>query len=122
VDPRSFDALTRTLSSSATRRSALAGLLAAAGVLAAPTPGEAGKRCRGATRRCGRTCVNVKTDPRNCGKCDNRCSSIERCHKGSCVHYCTLNTAATIPCGGKTTATAFCCTPDKGCCDTRCCP
>lgn len=45
-----------------------------------------GKKCKctGRTEACGRKCVNLLTDPANCGQRGNRCASGE-CRHGTCT-------------------------------------
>jgi hypothetical protein len=72
---------------------------------------------------CGGACVNTQSNARHCGACGTKCGAeTDRCHEGTCRHFCTLNPNNTVPCGGSTSATAFCCHPDDGCCGDRCCP
>jgi hypothetical protein len=99
----------------------------------APDPGQAGQPCGGcrvcgANGSCGVPANDRCPDGQICrpatGACGNRCvAETDRCHQGDCRHFCTLNPVLTVPCGGDTSATAFCCSPDAGgCCGDRCCP
>lgn len=83
-----------------------------------------GRCCAAGTQCCGGACVNIQTNVDHCGECGNRCEAeTDRCHQGVCRHFCTLNSVLTVPCGGDTNATAFCCSPNEGgCCGDRCCP
>jgi hypothetical protein len=90
----SFDALIRGASVTNSRR-ALGRLLAAIaaasiGGVATPQSGDAGnrkrkRRCRGGKRRCGRRCVDTRTNPRHCGGCGNRCQVNGVCIAGRCT-------------------------------------
>ncbi len=40
--------------------------------------------CQGVQRACGGACVNVQTDPRNCGGCGGTCPAGNVCTAGSC--------------------------------------
>lgn len=88
MDPRQFDWLTRCLSVFASRRR-FAGIVAAAG-LAVALPGGAAakkkrkKRCKKGAARCGKTCVNTKTNAAHCGGCGRACDSAETCRDGQC--------------------------------------
>jgi hypothetical protein len=98
-----FDAMTRFLKNKRTRRTALGqtlvGLLALAGLAGTGwmQEGEAvnrrrkrrrrrrrRNRCRGGTTRCGSSCVDLETDPDNCGRCGRECDADEQCRSGVC--------------------------------------
>ncbi|MBA3643199.1 MAG: hypothetical protein H0W59_03925 [Chloroflexia bacterium] len=44
-------------------------------------------KCCPASRRtnCADTCVNLKTDERNCGRCGRRCRRNQVCRRGDCL-------------------------------------
>jgi hypothetical protein len=102
MDRWRFDAMTRFLDALRTRRTALgetvAGLLVLAGLAGFGEADEAGarnrhkkrrrrrrrNRCRGGTTRCGSSCVNLNTDPNNCGRCGRECDADEQCRGGVC--------------------------------------
>ncbi|MCA9880261.1 MAG: hypothetical protein KC442_20845 [Thermomicrobiales bacterium] len=42
------------------------------------------KICKLEATRCGRTCVNTRTDPRHCGGCDKRCDAGVECVNKTC--------------------------------------
>jgi hypothetical protein len=84
-----------------TRRAALrgtiAGLLVVAGIAGLADEGETRtrhqkrrrrrrrrNRCRGGTTRCGAVCVNLDSDPDNCGRCGRECDADEQCRGGVC--------------------------------------
>ena len=80
-----------------------------------------GSCCSAGTECCDGACVNTRSDARNCGACGTRCRAyIDRCYKGTCRHFCTLNPENTIPCGPNG-PDAFCCHPSDGCCGDYCC-
>lgn len=91
-DPR-FDDLAMRLSSLLTRRRfgrALAVLGAGVG-LGAARDGVAKKKkkkkCKDGTTRCGKACVNTKTNPSHCGGCNRPCGG-SGCVNGSCQGSC----------------------------------
>lgn len=53
---------------------------------------------------CGTSCVDNKTDPKNCGECDNQCAPNQKCVGGKCG--CGSS-------GGQCKTTDACC--DTGC-------
>ncbi len=53
--------------------------------------------CPQGETRCGTTCVNLQSDVKNCGGCDNACKSNEVCNAGSCGSTCQ---APTTDCNG----------------------
>jgi hypothetical protein len=40
----------------------------------------------GTSLRCGDSCVNVQTDPQNCGACGNACGNARSCRGGVCTY------------------------------------
>lgn len=100
MDEQQYGAIPRVMAEIDTRRGVVTkwflGLLAAAGVagfeLSDAT--QAGKRrkkrrrrrrrCKNGTSRCNRDCVNLNTDPRNCGRCGNACPPGGLCGNGVC--------------------------------------
>ena len=106
MDERRFDAIARFLDAIQTRRGTLRATLVGViglAVLADPLPGEAvnkkrrkqrrkkrrRNRCPSGKTRCGGSCVNLKTDPRNCGACFKDCDDDEVCSNGECGDDCT---------------------------------
>jgi hypothetical protein len=69
---------------------AIAGVgLAGAGLVGADPAAEAKRKkkrikCKGAVK-CGKRCVNPKTDPAHCGGCGRRCGAAQFCDEGTCV-------------------------------------
>jgi hypothetical protein len=59
-------------------------------------------RCASGMSRCGGVCVNLQTDPRNCGSCGARCQLFAACSAGTCD--CVPSSCALVPnsicCGG----------------------
>jgi hypothetical protein len=47
--------------------------------------------CPPGNRSCGGTCINVQTDPNNCGGCDAGCPSPAQCSAGTCTGYTKSN-------------------------------
>src|SRR5689334_14382694 len=64
----------------------------AGAVDAGPTPdGGMPPLCPGAGETlCGTACVDVLTDPANCGMCAMACATGEVCSSGGCVGMCTM--------------------------------
>ena len=95
MESRRFDALTRSLAASKTRRGLLGGLAALiAGVRAASAqtscpPGQVANSkgdcsCPAGTDPCPDGCFNKKTDFNNCGRCGFVCGEGQICQKGEC--------------------------------------
>lgn len=105
MDEDAFDELARRLAGPWTRR-ATAGLVAG-GVLAAigldaeavrrgkasraqgnqrkgKGKGRGRKRCSPGLTRCGGACLDVRSDPNNCGTCGNACGAGKVCADGAC--------------------------------------
>jgi peroxiredoxin len=64
------------------------GQLAAAfagGLFAVPLRVFAQQNCPSGETLCNNTCVDLSTDPNNCGKCANSCASGESCESGVCA-------------------------------------
>ncbi|QRN97467.1 hypothetical protein JRI60_52540 [Archangium violaceum] len=57
--------------------------------------------CTVGTTSCGGTCVNLQSDPANCGACGNSCGSCQTCVNGTCQ----LPTPTTSSCNGTCTDT-----------------
>lgn len=64
---------------------------------------QEGTGCAASTTLCGTTCVDLSTDPANCGSCGNRCVGSGACENGSC---CATGTCGSLTCP----ATADSCT------------
>lgn len=99
MDGRRFDHLTRDITlSGATRR----GLISALALLVRPADGLARaaaakgrrskkkkpKKCKPGTIKCGKTCVNPKTNALHCGGCGTRCGTGRACVNGTCRTGC----------------------------------
>lgn len=105
VDDARFDGLARTLGGGQTRRGtlgAIAGLLGG-GLVSLLPDGETEakkrkKKCKGGTKRCGKKCYDLNTDPANCGSCGNVCGANQTCGGGNPgtpgVCGCTKTTCA----------------------------
>lgn len=48
--------------------------------------GEA-EGCGDAGALCGEACVDLRSDPEHCGKCDERCDADELCVAGDCQRF-----------------------------------
>jgi hypothetical protein len=64
--------------------------------------GDCGFTCEDGLTECSGGCVDLDTDPANCGSCNNRCVS-RACQNGAC---CTTGTCGSLTCP----ATADICT------------
>lgn len=88
MDPILFDALTRSLSGHGSSRRALlrsiGGGIAAAGMLAPPAADAKKKKCKPGFTRCGKKCVDLNTNAKNCGNCKNSCAFEITCAGGTC--------------------------------------
>ena len=67
----------------------------AAFALAACPPAHHGAACTAAEVSCSGSCINVATDPRNCGACGAACAAGQSCSAGACA--CP---SPAIACGG----------------------
>jgi hypothetical protein len=54
--------------------------------------GQCGLSCVGGSTKCGTLCVDLQTDPANCGMCGNPCASGELCSAGQCALVCGSGT------------------------------
>jgi len=88
MDDACFDAFARSLQSVRSRRSTLGLIAAIAARASLPTAAAArsagGHRCPSGQRRCkaskrDHACVDLQTDPLNCGKCGWRCERGTPC-------------------------------------------
>ncbi len=68
--------------------------------------------CTGTSQKCGTTCVDLATDPRNCGQCGKICG-LPACTLGkcSCENGVRDGSETGVDCGG----TCQPCQPAKGC-------
>jgi hypothetical protein len=97
MDTARFDALTRRLVESPSRRRLLYTMLASAsafaGIAIVGSPiveatnrkRKNTKKCNGDKKRCRNQCFDLQTDPRNCGRCDKCCAVGEACRTGACL-------------------------------------
>ena len=44
--------------------------------------------CGGGSARCGNNCVDLRSDPNNCGGCGNKCAGGQVCNKSTCALTC----------------------------------
>lgn len=96
MDQSRIDDLTRFVARRIGRRSfgaaTLGGLLAS--LVSGLNPTIAAKKkpkppaCKKPKRRCGKTCVNVKSSRRHCGKCNRACKPGHACRGGKCTPPC----------------------------------
>jgi hypothetical protein len=146
MQDRRFDDLTRGLAASSTRRQALKALGGgAAGALlsvfglrsAAAKPKAPDKKkpdcCpKAAPTLCGRTCVDVATDPSHCGGCGAACIPGGTCSDGACIAPPCVTSADCIqpadPCQASVCTEGVCvladrCPPESTCAGGVCtCP
>jgi hypothetical protein len=99
MDGQRFDHLTRQLTGLLTRRR-LGGLLAAVGLSSSLTLAPSSeakkkkkgnknkKKCKKGTIKCGKKCVNTKTNALHCGSCGQRCGDGRACVDGKCQTGC----------------------------------
>lgn len=82
----------------------------------AGAPPDEGDGCRGSERSCAGSCVDVRSDRNNCGRCGLICSSGEECAAGACVINCPSGqTACGSSCADTQRDGANC-----GACGVRC--
>lgn len=121
MDADRFDVMARMLSTPLPRRAPLVAIVAAAlGISARAKSDVLGKKkkkkCKGNTKKCGKrcipktecceacgsktccngACVDLATDPTNCGVCSRRCAKNE-CLNGACP--CGTNNSCPTGCG-----------------------
>lgn len=105
--------------------------LAAAAALLGPACSQGRKECRPSQALCGDVCVNVETDPANCGACGKTCGVGFECQRGAdgapsacgcpvtttlCGDRCAPTLSDAANCGGcRTSCAAF-----ELCSDGRC--
>ena len=86
MDHSRFDDITKGFAASS-RRSLLgiAGGAALAAWLGRENVKAKKKKCKKPKAKCGKACVNRKTDARHCGACGNACAAGQTCVNGACV-------------------------------------
>ena len=102
MDAVRFDSITKLFASRYGRRAMLRRMAGAAGIaLTGTAQVEAAKpthgHCPTGTRRCPGSrgaCVDLQTDPKNCGACGNDCASCHSCGGECCAGVCGLCFAA----------------------------
>jgi len=70
--------------------------------------GYCGTACPAGSALCGAaasstataTCIDLETDPRNCGACGNACAAGQGCNQGSCAASCFQGNSVGSNCGG----------------------
>jgi hypothetical protein len=108
VDARRFDTVAKAFASGTSRRQVLQGVRGAVAAVVGATLGlgvtevarskkrrakvtaQRGKpagrgRCTSPMIRCGGTCVDTQTNPKNCGACGKDCGAGMFCQGGTCV-------------------------------------
>jgi hypothetical protein len=145
MDAARFDSLAKTFTAALTRRRALTGLIGAgfSALLRVPhgaakpkdkdKPCKKDKHCTAGQRCCAGACVDLQTDPKNCGRCGNDCSTCHSCGGECCAGVCGLCFAAgQVCCDGSYCAPLsptmdtceICghpCAPDEVCCGPSTC-
>ena len=125
MDGIRFDATTKLLATRAGRRMVLRRMAGTFGVsLVGPAQSAIARPTRGACppgqRRCPGSrgaCVDLQTDPKNCGRCGNDCSSCHSCGGECCAGVCGLCFAAgQICCQGSYCVNPFTDTENCGGC------
>jgi hypothetical protein len=77
---------------------------------------ETGNGCSEPRSACGVDCVDLSTDDRHCGRCENACGSAAVCSQGTCVAPCAVDQARCLgQCVSLATDNANC-----GQCGERC--
>jgi hypothetical protein len=106
MHPRAFDQWTTVLASHPTRRGAVR-LLVGCVLGSLPswrtdgaTLAKAKKQCKAGLTRCGKACVNLKTDPRHCGSCARVCQAGQHCQARHCVTDGCVPNCTGKDCGG----------------------
>ena len=89
MDHSRFDAITKGFAAPS-RRSllTLAGGAALAALLGHDERGASAKpkkKCKKPKAKCGKKCINLKTDAQNCGICGKKCGAGQTCSNGNCV-------------------------------------
>jgi hypothetical protein len=124
VDALQFDRLIRTMGTPSRRglSRSLGGLFLAGplGLISGFFDAEAKKKkrkkkCKGGKKRCGKKCLDLQTDPLNCGSCGNGCDVGKDCADGKCS--CPEGEQA---CGASCITQVECCT-DADCGDGGTC-
>ena len=95
MDGNRFDTFARALGRTTGRRGALGSMAAGAallgGVVATRQEAAAGKKretCKPGQTKCGKKCVFLQTNAKNCGACKNACLSDQICGNGTCASKC----------------------------------
>ena len=97
MDGNRFDSLTRTFSTSRSRRGVLKGLgaatLGAVGLGRLSMDEADAAPCKSPHAKCGKgkdkVCVDLSSDPGNCGGCGQSCPEGASCVDGGCVEACS---------------------------------
>jgi len=102
------------------RTSFISRLIFAALIAILPGCGEEGGVCQLEQRECSSVCVNLATDPNNCGLCSNACGTAMTCVVGECVPAAAICTLPEERCGesgcvNTQTSAAHCGTCDAAC-------
>lgn len=73
-------------------------------------------QCKGNKEQCGKQCVNLNNNSKNCGSCGNPCPSGSSCESGLCTNDCPDECCANSDCPGTEVCQDGSCT-----CTTECC-
>jgi hypothetical protein len=95
-------------------------------------PGEPAPSCVGGLSMCGTSCIDVTSDARHCGTCDNGCAANHACVTGVCRSCdCGIRCDVSTPCGNRCVCSANqicatnvcdeCGSHGEPCCDARAC-
>jgi hypothetical protein len=75
-------------------------------------PATDGTACGGSNLCCAGSCIDVQTDEKNCGNCNNTCAVTASCQTGSCapfnIAFVTSQVFSTGNLGGRAGADAAC--------------
>ena len=104
MDMNRFDEIAKTLGSAVSRRAALQRAVGLAGgsLLGLFGFGKSAlaQSCLPGRTNCAGTCVNLATDPKNCGICGKVCAAGSTCVAGACVQQPVTCPPGRVNCAG----------------------